>query len=256
MNVLPLLIVAALAGSGAAAAQPAERRVLFIGNSLTAANDLPGMVQTLARASGWKGRVACDSVARANFSLQDHWESGDALRAIRRGRWTHVVLQQGPSSLPASQVVLREYTAKFAREIRERGAEVILYGVWPSRDRLAFQPAVTEGYRLAATDAGGRLVPVGDGWAAAWHRDPALPLYAADGFHPSPAGTYLGALMFLEALTGQPIAGLSAEGRRRLAPRGLGLDDARLEVIHEAAAAAGQPASRPSSRGALTPSRR
>lgn len=236
-------IVASLAAGAAwGQAQPPELRVLFIGNSLTAANDLPGMVERIARNSGWKGRLTCEQVTRDNASLEDHWTSGDAVRAIRRGGWTHVVLQQGPSSLPGSQVALREYTAKFAREIEGRGAAVVLYGVWPPRQRLAFQPAVTEGYRRAAADVGGRLVAVGDGWAAAWQRDPSLPLYAADQFHPSAAGTYLGALMFVESLTGHSLDGLSPAARRTLAPRGLSLGDGQLAALHAAAASRRQPA--------------
>ena len=201
--------------------------MLFIGNSLTAANDLPTMVEQVARESGSTVRVTCEQVTRPNFSLEDHWKSGDALRAIRRGGWTHVVLQQGPSSLPASQASLREYTAKFAPEIRAAGATVVLYGVWPPRDRLAFQPSVTAAYRNAASDVGGLVVPVGDGWAAAWQRDPSLPLYAGGQFHPSVAGTYLAAVMFVEALTGE---------RPNVVRRGVGLDAAQLETVHAAAA--------------------
>ncbi len=38
-------------------AAPAPTRILFIGNSLTYQNDLPGMVCTLARAAGRPGRL-------------------------------------------------------------------------------------------------------------------------------------------------------------------------------------------------------
>src|SRR5688500_14029936 len=98
-------------------AQPASIRVLFIGNSLTSSNDLPGMIETLARTSGGP-RVDCDAVAFPNFSLEDHWNRGDAGKAIARGGWNTIILQQGPSALPESQVLLREYTRKFDAEMR------------------------------------------------------------------------------------------------------------------------------------------
>ena len=79
---------------------PAPARVLFVGNSLTYANDLPAMVATLARAAGKPMQV--DSVALPDFGLEEHWQQGDARRAIARGGWTYVVLQQGPSALPDS----------------------------------------------------------------------------------------------------------------------------------------------------------
>lgn len=192
-----LCLAAVLAAASAGAAQMAPARVLFIGNSLTYANDLPGMVEDV---SG--GAVTAVMVAFPDYSLDDHWRRGDALRAIRRGGWTHVVLQQGPSSLPESRRLLVRDATRFAREIRKAGAEVVLYGVWPAADRRPYFRAVSESYAAAAKAGGGTLVAVGDGWRAAWDADPSLPLYGPDGFHPSPLGTYLGALMIARHVTG------------------------------------------------------
>ena len=100
--------------------------------------------------------------------------------------------------------MLRSFTKRFADEARARGARVMLFGVWPSRDRLAFQEDVTESYRLAAKDVDGEMVPVGEAWRLAWQRDPQLPLYGPDQFHPSPLGSYVAAVMFFERLTGRP----------------------------------------------------
>ena len=58
-------------------------------------------------------RIDCESIAFPNYSLEDHWNRGDAAKAIARGGWQTVILQQGPSALPESQVLLREYTRKF-----------------------------------------------------------------------------------------------------------------------------------------------
>src|SRR5688500_11489021 len=104
---------------------PAETRVLFIGNSLTFANDLPAMIEAVADAAGARGSVMCATVAYPNFGLQEHWEQGDARRMIRRKGWTHVVLQQGPTSLLESRRILIEYGRKFASEIRSAGAAVV-----------------------------------------------------------------------------------------------------------------------------------
>ena len=76
-------------------------RILFIGNSLTFVNDLPSRVAELASTPALT--VECEMVAFSDYSLADHWDRGDALRAIRRGGWTFVVLQQGPSALPESR---------------------------------------------------------------------------------------------------------------------------------------------------------
>ena len=57
------------------------------------------------------------------FSLEDHWNQGTAQRRIAEGGWSVVVLQQGPSSLPESQVDLRAWTARFDAVIRTHGSE-------------------------------------------------------------------------------------------------------------------------------------
>ncbi|HJR58672.1 MAG TPA: hypothetical protein VJ813_04720 [Vicinamibacterales bacterium] len=234
------------AGDGAAQAdRPAPVRALFIGNSLTYANDLPGMIEALASQAGLNGRVVCRAVARSNFGLEEHWNDGEALNGLDDRRWTHVVLQQGPSSRPESRTILRSYTKKFAFEIRRRGAKTVMYGVWPARAGLESLDEVTESYALAAADAGGTLVPVGEGRRAAWRRDPAIPLYAPDAFHPSPIGTYLAALMFFEHFTGRSPVGLPAPaGSRERALRHLRIDAARLLILQEAAAEAAAGAKR------------
>jgi hypothetical protein len=232
-----ILALALLVPHGVMDQPPA--RVLFIGNSLTVANNLPAMIEAVATSAGLKGRVVCRGVAYDNFGLQEHWEQGEALRGIQRGGWTHVVLQQGPSSLPESQVVLREYAKKFAFEARAKGARVVLYGVWPSRARLSALDAVTASYAAAADDVGGALVAVGAGWQAAWRRDPGLPLYGPDGFHPSPMGTYLAALMFYAHVTGRPLADVpNPTGSNDRAFKDLRVDPAQFEVLKAAAAEA------------------
>ncbi|MDQ3171982.1 MAG: hypothetical protein M3Q55_17770 [Acidobacteriota bacterium] len=222
---LALLLAPACVAWLIAGRPPAPLRVLFIGNSLTYVNDLPSMVET---AAGGHARVECESIAYPDFGLEEHWRHGEALRAIRRGGWTHVVLQQGPSSLPESRRVLVQYARRFAPEIRRTGASVVLYGVWPGADRLAVLDAVTASYVEAAKEVGGTVVAVGDGWKAAWAIEPSLPLYGLDRFHPSPLGTYLGALMFAEQITGvRP--GLPTAPMHGASP-------AQLRIVHTAAA--------------------
>ena len=81
---LLLLPLASVAGPDQAPGNAA--RVLFIGNSLTYTNDLPAMVGTLARAAGRPIHV--ESVALPDFGLEEHWQQGDARKAIARGGWT------------------------------------------------------------------------------------------------------------------------------------------------------------------------
>ncbi len=213
---MALLLTAGAAVAGSEEAAPAHR-VLFVGNSLTYVNDLPGMVAALSRRGGAVPALETEIVAFGNVSLEDHWARKEALRAIERGGWTEVVLQQGPSSLPENRALLVSWTKRFAKRIRAVGARPALYMVWPSAPRSADFPRVVDAYAAAAKTVDGLLLPVGDAWRAAWRRDPELALYGPDGFHPSPLGTYLAAIVIEAALTDAPAA--RRAGRDRAAGR-------------------------------------
>jgi hypothetical protein len=175
--------VAAPDGAG----QPA---ILFIGNSLTSQNDLPRRCTAVAAASG--SPVATDSVTIGGASLLDHWNDGRARRAIASRRWTVVVLQQGPSTLPESREELTRLSALFGEEIRRAGARPALLMVWPLPGQQA--AAVSASYRAAAQATDSVLIPAGDAWVRATAVDPTLVLTGADGYHPSSLGTELAAL--------------------------------------------------------------
>jgi hypothetical protein len=198
-----LAVLLVIVASAWAAARPAPPlRVLFIGNSLTESNDLPEMVEAVSRAVDGP-RIVTRSVANGGFSLEDHWLGGAALAALGEQDWDFVVLQQGPSALPESRLLLRRDVALFAGAVRATGAEPAVYMVWPESWRWGVFDDVVESYRIAAADVGARLLPAGRAWQIAWSLDPTLVLYGADGFHPAPQGSLLAAIAIYEGLTGR-----------------------------------------------------
>jgi hypothetical protein len=181
-------------------------RILFIGNSLTATNDLPAVLEAFARAQGVT--IETRTVAFPDHSLEDHWNRREARQAIADGGWDYVVLQQGPSAMRESQRLLREYSARFADEIKRSGARPALFMVWPASGRLNDLPGVIESYRAAAEDVDAVLLPAGDAWRRMWERDRTARLYGPDGFHPGALGTYLAALVMFRQFTGRSVVGL------------------------------------------------
>ena len=193
-----LLVLAIASGGAAARGNTRELRVLFVGNSLTAANDLPAVVSSFGH-----GTIAYRTVAPGGVSLEDHWKVTGAREALDQGPWDYVVLQQGPSTLPESAANLKEWAVRWADAIREHGATPALYEVWPDSSyciRRCFPPIVSS-YREAAKAAHATVLPAGEAWQAAWRRNARLPLYGADGFHPSRLGTTLAALVIYSRLT-------------------------------------------------------
>lgn len=183
-------------------------RVLFIGNSLTYANDLPLMVQALAKSAGQEMYV--ESVTYGGYNFEDQWNQGTALKALERMKWDFVVMQQGPSSLIENREDMRKWAKRFAPKIRKAGARQALYMVWPELERISYFDAVRESYSLAASDVKGIFIPAGEAWRAAWRRDPKAPLYSSDDFHPSTAGTYTAALSIYGMLAKKAPLGLPA----------------------------------------------
>ena len=205
-------------------------RLLFVGNSLTYANDLPSLVQQVAVAAGHPAPTV-KMVAAGGYSLEDHWADGAARAALDKGGWDVVVLQQGPSALPESRRNLVEWTGRFDEAIRHVGGRTALYMVWPEGYRPAALRDVALSYATAAASVDGLLLPVGEAWRAAWQRDACLPLYGPDNFHPSLAGSWLAALVIYAQVYGASVA----DARLPVPASALGLTPDQLALLIEAA---------------------
>jgi hypothetical protein len=115
---------------------------------------------------------------------------------------------------------------RFDTVIRASGARTALYMVWPESNRREAFDAVSHSYAQAAQDVNGMLFPVGEAWRAAWRRDPSVPLYGPDGFHPTPTATYLAALVIYQQISGRSPLGL---------PALTGMPSDRARLLQEAA---------------------
>ena len=204
--------------------------VLFIGNSFTARNDVPGIVASLAGAHG--ERVEPQLISAGGASLRAHWNRGDAPAAITRTPRDWVVLQE-QSTLPVKNAKrMHENVRLFAPPIAESGAKAALYATWARRTAPESQGTITEAYTTIAAEIGATLVPVGTAWQALTRGSPGPDLYDRDSSHPSPAGSYLAACVFLAVFFGRSPVGLPAP------VPGLPADDAaRLQQIAWTAAA-------------------
>ena len=184
-------------------------QVLFIGNSFTARNDLPGLLARMAAARGRELRH--DLISAAGASLRMHWNRGAALDAIRRTRYDFVVLQE-QSTLPVKNARrFHENVRLFIEPIRQSGARPALYLTWARRNAPQTQQALTDGYTAIARETGAMLVPVGVAWEEFQRAHPSPLLHDKDLSHPSPAGTYLAACVFFAVLFGESPLGLPCE---------------------------------------------
>jgi lysophospholipase L1-like esterase len=194
------LIIASALFMVASQPDPSRRElsVLFIGNSLTYANDLPGLVKKIAFEKGVVLRA--DMVAYANYALEDHWKDGEIQRLIAAEKYHFVIAQQGPSSQEDGRRMLIEYSQRLSKLCARHGCELALFMVWPARSNHHAFEQVSTNYRDAATSAGALLCPVGEKWKAYMESTGDYSYYARDGFHPTLKGSRAAAEVIVEVI--------------------------------------------------------
>ena len=175
-----------------------DLHILFVGNSLTYTNDLPVLVKEIGLKDGIA--ITYSSLLFPNYSLEDHWNDGKVQKELQKGIYDIVIAQQGPSALPESQVLLLDYTTRFANVCKQNKCKLALYMVWPSANRSFDLDNVILSYTNAANATQSLLCPAGLAWKNAWKVNSALPLYSEDGFHPSMMGSVVAAMTIYSAL--------------------------------------------------------
>ena len=185
------------------------QKVLFIGNSFTARNDLPGLIARLAAARGW--HMEHRLISSGGASLRTHWNAGEAPKAIQDGHYDAVVLQE-QSTLPVKNAKrMHENVRLFDEAIKAAGSTTVLYMTWARLTAPELQQAITDAYASIGQELKATVVPVGVAWQN-FLRDHEQPsLHDRDQSHPTAAGSYLAACVFLAALFGENPVGLNAE---------------------------------------------
>jgi hypothetical protein len=200
-------------------------KILFIGNSFTQRNDLPGLLAAMAQDRGV--RIRHNLISAGGASLRTHWNAGRAAKEIKAGGYDYVVLQE-QSTLPVKNPQrMAENVRLFDEAAKQAGAKTVLYMTWARQFAPESQKAITDAYNSIGKELGALVVPVGDAWQkfVAKHTQPSL--YDRDQSHPSLAGSYFAACVFLAALLKINPVGLVAEVK--------GLNDPDRKILQTAA---------------------
>ena len=193
-------------------------RILFIGNSYTFVNDLPGMFTKLACSGGHQ--VETGMAAEGGWTLAQHASSSPTLDKIHFQQWDFIVLQE-QSEIPAIQDsrIQSMYPAvrQLVHTIRASGAQPLLFLTWGHKDGDAefglanyydMQAQLSAGYLGIAQELNVPVVPVGTAWLKGVTQANPLNLWQTDGSHPTEQGTYLAACVFYAAIFHQTPVGL------------------------------------------------
>ncbi len=203
------------------------KRVLWIGNSYTAVNNLPLLTYNLALSAG--DTLVYDSNTPGGMTFNGHSTNAATLQKIALGDWDNVILQaqsQEPSFSPGQ---VASQTTPFARKLdslvhaASPCAETVFYMTWGRKFGDAsncanYPPVCTfsgmtdrlrSSYKLMADENEALLAPVGMAWKKAWETDATIDLWSSDNSHPSVAGSYLAACVFYTTLFKKTPVGLT-----------------------------------------------
>src|SRR6266704_1172795 len=131
--------------SANAATMAAGVSVLFVGNSLTQANDLPTVFKRLAAQSALHVDVDVNSITPGGAFLYDHWRRGVALGRLREVQPNFLILQ-GQSIEPLlAPRKFNYYASLFKTDADRISAKTILFSTWARPAGDPYYKDVTSG---------------------------------------------------------------------------------------------------------------
>ena len=107
-------------------------QLLFIGNSHSSANGLPGLVTTMIE-TGLPGSIADSELASGFGFLSDRLEDGMTNEFLESRSWTHVVLQAQKYSTSGLYYYPTDAAEEWIRRVRAQDAQPILFPEWPRK---------------------------------------------------------------------------------------------------------------------------
>lgn len=190
------------------------KRVLFLGNSYTASNNLPNLVSQMATNTG--DILIYDSNTPGGYRFMNHASNTTTLNKINADNWDFVTLQAQSQETSWSeaqmQTELYPYATQLVTAIRANNAcsQPLFYMTWGRENGDAqnceFVPwvctyegmddAIKNTYTFMAEDNTSEVAPVGAVWRYLRTNHPEVDLYSGDGSHPSLAGSYAAACAF------------------------------------------------------------
>lgn len=191
-----------------------SKKVLFLGNSYTYVNDLPGMITSCAASTG--DTLVYDANMPGGTSVGNHLYSSVSIGKIMLGNWDDVILQGQSIEFIGSNYYLPGYADSINGIIKQYNpcGETMFYMTWGYKNGEpsscpgspvfcsyeAMDSAIRTTYRSITDSNKAVLSPVGAVRHYIRHNYPAIDLYQADEQHPSVAGTYAAACCFYAAL--------------------------------------------------------
>lgn len=189
-----------------------SKRAYFIGNSYTASNNLPQLIDQIANSTN--DNLEYQTHVPGGATLQQHAENQTVQNTINQGDWDYVILQE-QSQMPAFPNA--DATLNAAQELSEMikstnsCGNVLFYMTWGRKfgDEVNCNNGITylctyegmddklyERYMQMTEDNEAIVSPVGFVWRTIREQHPDLELYTSDNSHPNYLGSMAAAYTF------------------------------------------------------------
>lgn len=176
-------------------------RVLFVGNSFTYYNDsLHNHLRRLMASAPADAGIPEQSRMRIMTISGSHLAEHTGLAHLAKAEPWDVIVLQGHSLEAFEPDRLEGFHRAVDRHvttIRDAGARPLLFMTWAYLGRPEMIDTISHNYRQAGQRNGVEVVPVGLAFDRARRELPGVTLIHPDQRHPTVAGTYLAACMFL-----------------------------------------------------------
>jgi hypothetical protein len=191
--------------------------VLFIGNSFTFYNNMPGLFKDLATA---KGRIVhTDTAVTGGKDLKFHSARERTYNLIKSRKWDFIVLQGHSNEFAQPDSKVDSLTFPYAKKIVDsirtysKCSRILFYMTWgykngnPKWKAIAsydsMQYRIERQYLRFADKLNVGVCPVGMVWKEVREFNPEINLYNDDRFHPILTGSYLSACAFYTTIFGE-----------------------------------------------------
>ncbi|MBI1838307.1 MAG: hypothetical protein HYR91_13680 [Flavobacteriia bacterium] len=199
--------------------------VLFIGNSYTHYNNMPGIFQDIAVSKGVKINV--EMSAKSNHTLKMHCARTEMFEKINSKKWDYIVVQGFSRELLHEQSYLDTSFVPYFKQISDSiyknnaCTNILLFMTWGYKTGIHDNPEydtyqkmsdkIQIGYQYISNVFGLPIVPVGQVWETVKENNPHFDLYQEDNQHPTIYGSYIAACTFYAAIIkASPFGGFDA----------------------------------------------
>ena len=174
--------------------------VLLVGNSSIYYNNMPKMLEHIARENGQELRTKL--IAFGGYTLRDHLNEGLVEKTLDSRSWDFVILNE-QSTLGENYVVngirrVKEsesfYMAvrEFYSIIEKRGAKTVILSLYPRKNALVIDGKILDySYMKIAKELGMVVAPVSQTWTDILKAKNNWKLYRDDNLHPTPLGSFI-----------------------------------------------------------------